>query len=119
CNDPNAANNFPPLVVMLQFVLFTYFPTSSLLKNRSMLFSSFSGYPGTGSWMRFNRFPSFVAGSKPDGKQAVKASRMYFVVVLLAVVVVVLSPSSCGVLDSCSSGRRTKMSSSTIVPRVS
>lgn len=79
----------------LTFVRFTGLPTSSLAKKRSMLGPIFS-YDGTGLWMSLSSLPSFSDGSKPEGKQHIKA------------------------VDSCPCGvsRRRKSSSSTVVPRM-
>lgn len=54
----------------------TLFPTSSLLKKRSMLAPIFS-YPGTGAWMSASTFPSLSEGSKPEGKQHAKATQRW------------------------------------------
>lgn len=72
CTDPKAANNSVS-VVTLQLTLLTNLPTSTFVKNRSILRSSLSAYPGTGVWISAKRKPSFSRVLKPDGKHVAYA----------------------------------------------
>jgi hypothetical protein len=51
----------------LTFVLVTTRPTSRREKYRSMLFSSFDAYPGTGAWIAARGSPRRFLGTKPAG----------------------------------------------------
>lgn len=67
---PSKAANKSVAIVTPQLTRRTNLPTSIRAKNRSILRSIFSLYPGTGLWMSASRRPSFSRVLNPDGKQA-------------------------------------------------